>query len=536
MKYILYARKSTEDEDRQILSIEAQIFELKEFAAKEKLEIVASFQEAKTAKEPGRMKFAEMLSLIEKGKAEGILSWNPDRLARNSVDGGKIIHMIDRGLIKSLKFPTFWFEPTPQGLFMLQIAFGQSKYYVDSLRENVTRGMRQKVRNGVWPSKAPLGYLNNPKTRGIDVDIEKARKVKKIFELYTTGNYNLRELAEWCKRINLKSNLGNDISIGKVHELLQNVFYFGLMKYKGEIHEATHEPLISKKLFDKVQEIMREKGKPQKVKKHNFAFLGLMKCPCSAAITAEKKIKPSGREYIYYRCTKKKGPCRENHFLRQEELYPQIKSFLQKVSLSSHDTEKVLAELNKEEVQAKEQAEITVQNLKAELLEIERKLEKLLDVYLEETITAGEYTSRKEKLVKQKVGLQEQIIDFEQKGLSWLEPAREFVLSLNQAAKLLESENKTEMTTFLKNIGSNCILQNRQLLFSPRKPYDLVAERSEATTPCLQFPVWWTYRESNPDLRNLPRQIFLVDSARIELAPPQCECGVLPLNHEPKNI
>ena len=502
MKYILYARKSTEEDDRQILSIEAQVFELKEFAAKEKLEIVASFQEAKTAKEPGRIKFAETLSFIEQGKAEGILSWNPDRLARNSVDGGKIIHMIDRGLIKSLKFPTFWFEPTPQGLFMLQIAFGQSKYYVDSLRENVTRGMRQKVRNGVWPSKAPLGYLNNAKTRGIDVDTDKSSKIKKLFKLYATGNYNLRELAEWCKRVNLKSNLGNDISIGKVHELLQNIFYIGLMKYKSEIYEATHEPLISKKLFDRVQEIMREKGKPQKVKKHNFAFLGLMKCPCSAAITAEKKTKPSGREYIYYRCTKKKGPCQEKHFLRQEELYEQIKSFLQKVSLSSRDAEKVLAELNKEELQAKEQAKTTVKNLKTKLVEVEKKLEKLLDVYLEETITVEEYASRKEKLVKQKVGLQEQIRDFEQRGLSWLEPARDFVLSLNQAAKLLENENKMEMTTFLKNIGSNCILQNRQLLFSPQKPYDLVAERSEATASCLQFPVWWTYRESNPDLGN----------------------------------
>ena len=264
------------------------------------------------------------------------------------------------------------------------------------------------------------------------------------------------------------------------------------MKYKGEIHEATHEPLISKKLFDKVQEIMREKGKPQKVKKHNFDFLGLMKCPCSAAITAEKKIKPSGREYVYYRCTKKKGPCQEKHFLRQEELYAQIKSFLQKISLSSHDTEKVLAELEKEEAQAREQAKITVQNLKASFSEIEKKLEKLLDVYLSETITTEEYASRKEKLVKQKVSLQEQIRDFEQKGLSWLEPAREFVLSLNQAANLLSSQNKTEMTTFLKNIGSNCILQNRQLIFSPKKPYDLVAERSEASPVDLTFPVWWT--------------------------------------------
>jgi len=188
MRYIIYARKSTEDENHQILSIESQLAELREFAAKEKLEIVASFQEAKTAKEPGRTKFAEMLSIIEKSKADGILSWHPDRLARNAVDGGKIIHLIDKGIIKSLKFPTFWFEPTPQGLFMLQIAFGQSKYYVDNLKENVTRGMRQKVRNGVWPLWAPLGYLNNPITRGIDVDGEKASLVKKMFKVYAAGN------------------------------------------------------------------------------------------------------------------------------------------------------------------------------------------------------------------------------------------------------------------------------------------------------------------------------------------------------------
>ena len=115
------------------------------------------FYESKTAKEPGREIFNEMLGKIEKGTAQGILAWNPDRLARNSIDGGRVIYLVDTQKIVALKFPTFWFEATPQGLFMLQIAFGQSKYYVDTLRENVTRGMRQKVRNGVWPSGAPLG-------------------------------------------------------------------------------------------------------------------------------------------------------------------------------------------------------------------------------------------------------------------------------------------------------------------------------------------------------------------------------------------
>jgi len=483
MKYIIYARKSTEDEDHQVLSIESQLAELREFAAKEKLEIVVSLCEAKTAKEPGRTKFAEMLSLIEKGKADGILSWHPDRLARNSIDGGKIIHLIDKGVVKSLKFPTFWFEPTPQGLFMLQIAFGQSKYYIDNLSENVKRGMRQKIRNGIWPVWAPIGYLNNPKTRMIDIDLEKAPKIRKLFELYATGEHNLSSLTNWCKENNLKGNLGKEISTSNIQKILQNVFYLGLMKYKGEIFEGRHKPLISKKLFDKVQEILKERGKPQKIKKHNFVFLGLMKCAsCGASITAEAQ-----KGHIYYRCTKKKGPCPEKHFLREEQLIEQVKSFLQKVSLSSQITKKVLAELKKEELKAKEETKILVQNLKKELTEIETKLEKLLDVYLAEIISTEEYTSRKQKILTRRLELQEKIRDFEQKGLSWLELAREFVLKLNCAEKLLSSENYPEMTTFLKNIGSNHILQNQKLNFCWKFPFNLAAERSEAAHRSLIF-------------------------------------------------
>ena len=464
MKYFIYARKSTEEDDRQVLSIEAQLVELKEFAAKEKLEIVASLCEAKTAKEPGRIKFAEMLSLIEKGKADGIISWHPDRLARNSVDGGKIIHFVDRDLIKSLKFPTFWFEPTPQGLFMLNIAFGQSKYFVDNLRENVKRGLRQKIRNGVWPGWAPVGYLNNPKTRLIDIDREKSGKVKKLFELYSTGGYTLKSLANWCKEKKLCGNLGKEIAIGNIQKILQNIFYISLMKYRGEIFEGKHEPLISKKLFDKCQEVMSKRGKVQEIRKHNFAFLGLLKCAsCGCSITAEKQ-----KGHIYYRCTKKKGPCQEKHYLREEALTEQITSYLQKVSLSSQDTEKVLGALDSEQDKAKEDAQAEVGVLKEQLAQIEVKLQKLLDVYLADALSTEEYAAKKQSLLSQKVALVEKITDFEQKWLSWLEPAREFVLSLNQATKLVESENKKEMTTFLKNIGSNHILQNRQLIFRPK--------------------------------------------------------------------
>ena len=174
-----------------------------------------------------------------------------------------------------------------------------------------------------------------------------------------------------------------------------------------------------------------------------------------------------------------KGICQEKHYLREEVLSEQIKSFLQKVSLSSQDTEKVLAALDEDQDKARQDAQAKVSTLKKQLEIMEAKLQKLLDIYLADALSTEEYAAKKQTLLIEKIALSEKITDFEQKGLSWLEPTREFVKSLNQAAKLIESENKTEMTTFLKNIGSNHILEKRQLKFSAKTPFDLVSEVSQ---------------------------------------------------------
>ena len=175
MKYFLYARKSSEDEERQVMSIEAQLAELAEYAKRENIEIAETFVESKSAKSPGREVFGKLIAAVHNSKEPiGLLCWHPDRLARNSIDGGQIIYLIDTLKIASLRFPTFWFEPTPQGLFMLQVAFGQSKYYSDNLSENVKRGIRQKLRRGEWCSVAPFGYVNNLKTHNIEPDEVKA--------------------------------------------------------------------------------------------------------------------------------------------------------------------------------------------------------------------------------------------------------------------------------------------------------------------------------------------------------------------------
>ncbi len=199
MKYFLYARKSTDEDDKQLLSIEAQLEELREYAAREGLEVAREFVEKMTAKEPGRPIFNDLLRRVEKGEADALLAWHPDRLARNSVDGGRIIYLVDTGKLAALKFPSFWFENTPQGKFMLSIAFGQSKYYVDNLSENVKRGIRQKLRLGWYPGRAPIGYLNEPRLRTIVIDEATAPAVKKLFETYANGETSYRILADMAE-------------------------------------------------------------------------------------------------------------------------------------------------------------------------------------------------------------------------------------------------------------------------------------------------------------------------------------------------
>jgi DNA invertase Pin-like site-specific DNA recombinase len=252
IKFFLYARKSTDEPDRQILSIEAQIAELQEFALREHIEIVHTFIESQTAKEPGRPIFNEMLSRIEKGEATGILAWHPDRLARNSVDGGRIIYLIDIWKIATLKFPTFWFESTPQGKFMLNIAFGQSKYYIDNLSENVKRGLRQKVRRGEYPGVAPTGYLNDKATKKMVVDTERFRLVRKMFELYATGNYSYKELRKIITDSGLMSRHEKVLSVSNIQCILTNPFYYGAFIFNKELYQGKHEPAITKKLFNEV--------------------------------------------------------------------------------------------------------------------------------------------------------------------------------------------------------------------------------------------------------------------------------------------
>jgi DNA invertase Pin-like site-specific DNA recombinase len=216
------------------MSIEAQLCELREFARKDGLEIIEEITESKSAKVPGREKFGEMMAKIEKMDSVGILAWHPDRLARNSVDGGRIIYLVDTGKIAALRFPTFWFEPTPQGKFMLSVAFGQAKYYTDNLRENILRGIRQKIRRGELSAKAPLGYFNEPKLRTIEPDKNTFKKTKESLEAFAVGKYTISRIRDKMFSIGLTNSQGKPLHLSTVSDILTNPFYYGDFKYRGE--------------------------------------------------------------------------------------------------------------------------------------------------------------------------------------------------------------------------------------------------------------------------------------------------------------
>ncbi len=487
MKYFVYTRKSTDSEERQVLSIEAQLAELKEFAAKEKLEIAASFTESKTAKEPGRTVFGEMLDGIEKGEAQGILAWHPDRLARNSVDGGRVVYFLDTGKLKSLKFPTFWFENTPQGKFMLSIAFGQSKYYIDNLSENIKRGYRQKLRKGIWPSFAPIGYLNNSRTKGIEIDPERGPLVKRAFELYATGDYTIKGLARFLKEAGLRSYRGNVLTVSCVQRMLQNHIYYGVFYFNGELHDGIHEPIISKKIFDTVQQVMANKGKKKRDRRHEFAFSGLMRCGgCGCLITAERQ-----KGHTYYRCTKKRGICGEK-YLREETLVEQMKEVIKKVSIPDDWADNMLAEIDREGEQAALETKAQIQTLQGHKTAIEERMERLLDLYIEgRGIEPEEYQAKKQRLLNEKIEIQQKIRDFEQSGNNRLEPMREMILSSSQAKILLSQGDNQEIRAFLKNIGSNFILKDRRFHFEGE-----IGWRVLLNSP--RFCKWRRERDSNP--------------------------------------
>lgn len=477
--FFLYARKSTDVEDKQILSIDGQLAELREFAQKEHLSIIGEYIEKQSAKIPGRPVFNDMMGKIEHGQASGILSWHPDRLARNSVDGGKLIYLVDTGKIKALKFPTFWFEPSPQGKFMLNMAFGQSKYYVDSLSENTKRGLRQKVRRGEFPGIAPVGYLNDVRTKRIVVDKEKAPIIVDAFKLYAKNESILDDIAHFLATKGVLSRGKIPVKRDRVTFLLSDPFYVGLFRYGGEIHVGVHEPLITKKLFNAVQKVLLERSKPATKTKTPKAFTGLLRCGiCGMMITAEVQTKYyAGTDrlaaYTYYRCTRKSKTIECNDtFTREEALDQQLSQLLETVSLRPDWATQMFRDIQNDADASAQSVEAIVAEKRNEISLFETKLQRLLDTYLDQDIEKETYRKKKQEFILKKKTLEESINTLQQSHNAWLEPMKEWISDVAGAPSIARGNDLIQKRVLLKKaFGSNLRLTHQTARGSALEPW-----------------------------------------------------------------
>ncbi len=344
-RYCLYARKSTESEERQVLSIDSQIKEMLQLAEREGLEIVAMKRESHSAKETGqRPVFNEIIEELRQEKFNAILTWAPDRISRNAGDLGKIVDLMDSG--KLLEIRTFGqrFSNNPNEKFLLMILGSQAKLENDNRGINVKRGLRTRVEMGLWPGVAPLGYLNQKdmdKKCQVVVDPLRAPIVKKIFEKVAYEKMSGRKIYNWLRfEANFYTRGNKPLTLAGVYRILESHFYYGTFespKGSGNWYQGKHEPLITRELFEKAQAQLKRDNIQRENKE--FAFTKLFTCGyCESGISAEEKWKQlkdgTHAKYIYYSCSRSRDRNCKNQYIREEDLITELLKILDQVNIN----------------------------------------------------------------------------------------------------------------------------------------------------------------------------------------------------------
>jgi site-specific DNA recombinase len=477
-QYVIYCRKSTESEEKQVLSIDSQIKELEEFSKRMNLPISSVLTESKSAKSPGRPVFNEMMKKLYKGQFTGIVCWKLDRLARNPIDGSSLVWALDQGKIKEILTPHGSFKNNSNDKFMMQIEFGMAKKYVDDLSDNVKRGLRAKLEKGWLPALPPLGYLNEPKERTIVKDPERFSLIRQAWDLLSQGHSPSKILKilndQWGFRTRLRNKTGGKpLSLSGLYKIFGNPFYYGLIERKEGVYAGKHNPMITEDEYWKAQEILGRPGRPRP-KKHNFAFTGLIRCgECGSMITAEEKVNRYGSHYIYYHCTKKKNgsSCRQK-YLNLTDLEKQIISILRKIHVPLVFLDKALSYLKEEAKEESAKLEGILRSKEKALNDCQKKLDNLNQMRLRELIDDEEYIKEKKLLLAEKASLEMNQSNLGRK--SPLDLAKETFIFAAEALSRFQNGTLDDKRLVLRDLGSNFFLKDRVLTIQAEKPYHII--------------------------------------------------------------
>ena len=518
LRYAIYTRKSTEEAERQVLSLDSQRDKIKERFGD--LKIVTEFRESKSAFEPNkRLQFNELLELIDAGKIDGIISWHPDRLSRNEVDASAITYRVRQGKIKDLKFASgFGFENTPEGMMMLQMTMSQSQYYSAKLSKDVKRGNATKREMGGLTGRAPEGYLNQRTSsagRGEAIvipDPERFHLVRKAFDLFLTGEYSAQTVhkimtEEWGYRTMKRHKVGgNAISKASIYKMFNNVRYAGLVPdpYDPErFYKANFPAMITVEEYDKVQVLLGRKGLPRLSNRKQFALRGFVHCGvCGGLITAESKtkhIKSTGRDkvYTYYHCTgRKAGGCNQRGMnVAEDDLYEQLLGVLDIYELHPKMYEwSMKAFRDFAEKESDDQNAIQVSQNKA-LSDTQAQLDRLIDMATRSLITDDEFKAKSESLKTTLGKLQEEQADTAHRVKNWYETATTTFEKLTCATEKFSIGDLADKKDVLLSIGQNPVLIDRKLHITPNKWLEPVANNAKS------------FREALENVRTEPQQI-----------------------------
>ncbi len=484
----IYARKSTESEDRQVLSIQSQIHELKELCGRQSLPVKEVFTESKSAKLPGRPVFDELFKRTQRREFDAIVCWKLDRLARNPIDGGALIWALDQGQLEKIITPTSTYSNSGSDKFLMQLEFGMAKKYVDDLSDNVKRGMRAKLSTGWMPHLAPFGYKNDKAEKIIVKDPERFHLVRRMWDLMLTGNYTPTEIADIAsKSWGLKSrgnrkSPGRCLSRSSVYALFTNPFYYGLIVRSGEKVQGKHPPMITKSEFDRVQRILGRTDRPRP-HRHTFTYRGLLKCGhCGASITAEVKTKklkssPGYGRYTYYHCSRHKAgiECHEPP-ISERELERQVSSFLNSISIPKEHASWALRMIDVLEEGEREKDRAAIESMEKRLGTIRRDLSTLLDLRLQGTVNDEQYKEKESALESEQAELQERLDKISNTQIS---PYMHRLVNLAFGASTTFNNGDPDVKrTVLRVVGSNRTLSSRKLNIQAQKPLSMLAARS----------------------------------------------------------
>jgi DNA invertase Pin-like site-specific DNA recombinase len=481
-RYIIYARKSSESEERQVLSVESQLRELRLLAHSQELNITAVLSESRSAKAPGRAVFGELMGHVAKGNVDGILCWKLDRLARNPVDGGALIWAFDEGRLSQIVTPQRTFTNTGNDKFWMQLEFGMAKKYVDDLSDNVKRGNRMKLEQGWLPGIPPIGYLNDLAKKTIIPDPDRFLLVRKMWDSVLAGTQPAKVLhtanEEWGLRTpRFRRRGGRPLAYSTFYKLLSTPFYYGLIVRNGESYRGAHKAMITKDEYDTVQTLLgRSNRLPQK--QHAFAFTGLIRCgECGAAITAENKTNRYGSKYTYYHCTRRRrGYSCTQGVVQVDELESQITDVLQRIHIADDFRGWALQNMrtvHRDETSARQ---ATDQSLALAYNDTKKKLDTLVDLKLGNLVTAEEYSTKRQKLSGELIRLKERLEDTDGRATSWLKLAERAFVFANEARGRFTEGTLDEKREILTALGSNLVLKDKKLQIRLQEPFRLIEE------------------------------------------------------------